>query len=327
VSKRRVVVTLSPSQEMRGAFDETLDPLAQVTYLSDLEGAQRAEAVAAADAVIALFITNELGDDLAQLSSTGLVQMLSAGLDRVPFDRIPPDVPVASNAGAYSDQIAEHVLAMALALAKRLPQQHAAMARGEFDQETQNREIGDSLVGVLGFGGIGQASAKLFAALGARIHALNRSGQTHAQVDRIGTLDDLDDVLRSADFVVISLPLTRATRGLIGERELALMKSEAILVNVARASILDEDALYEHLRRNPSFSAGIDTWWEEPHGNEPFNPRRPFLDLPNVIASPHNSGNTERSLEHAARQAAANVARYLRGEPVENLANRADYAE
>jgi phosphoglycerate dehydrogenase-like enzyme len=327
VSKRRVLVTFSPSREMRDAFGETLDPVAQVTYLPDLRADERAEAVGAADAVIGWSIADELGDELAQLHSVGVVQLLSAGLDHVPFDQIPPGVPVASNAGAYSDPMAEHVLAMALALAKRLPQQHAALASGEFDQETLNREIRDSLVGVLGFGGIGKASAKLFSALGARIHALNRSGQTDAQVDQIGTLDDLDDVLRAADVVVISLPLTRATRALISERELSLMKSDAILVNVARGAILDEDALYEHLRRNPSFSAGIDAWWEEPLAHDSFNPRRPFLDLPNVIGSPHNSAITVHSWERAAWQAAANVARYLRGEHVQHLADRTDYIE
>ena len=327
VGKRRVLVTFSPSRQLRDAMSESLDPVAEVTYLADLDADERAEAVATADAVIAWFITDELGDELAQLESVGLVQLLSAGVDRVPFDRLPPGVPIASNAGAYSDPMAEHVLAMALALAKRLPQQHAAMASGEFDQETPNLEIRGSLVGMLGLGGIGKASAKLFSALGARIHALNRSGRTDAQVDQIGTLDDLDDVLRAADVVVITLPLMRETRGLIGERELSLMKSAAILVNVARAAIVDEDALFAHLRRNPSFSAGIDAWWEEPREHGAFNPRLPFLDLSNVIGSPHNSAITAGTLEHAARQAAANVARHLRGEPVQHLVDRNDYVE
>jgi glycerate dehydrogenase len=277
--------------------------------------------------VIAWFIEGELRgpDELALLESVGLVQLLSAGVDRVPFDRLPAGVPVASNAGAYAEPMAEHVLAMALALAKRLPQNHAALARGEFDQQTPSRAIRGSIVGVLGFGGIGQASAKLFSALGARIHAINRSGHTDALVDRISTLGDLDAVLATADVLVITLPLTRATRGLIAQRELALMKPDAMLVNVARGAIVDEDALYEHLRRNPSFSAGIDAWWEEPHGDDRFSPRRPFLDLPNVVGSPHNSGITAGSLAEAARRAAANVARHLRGEPAQHLVARSDY--
>jgi phosphoglycerate dehydrogenase-like enzyme len=327
VSKPHVVVTFSPSPEMREAIRETLDPVAVVSYLPELEEHERAGALASADSVITWFTGDERNapDEFKLLESVGLVQLLSAGVDRVPFDRLPAGVRVASNAGAYADQMAEHVLAMALALAKRLPQCHAAMARGEFDQQTLNRAIRGSVVAVLGFGGIGQASAKLFSALGAHIHAVNRSGETHAAVDRIGTLDDLDLVLPTADIVVISLPLTRATQGLIGARELTLMKADAILVNVARAAIVDEDALYEHLCRNPLFSAGIDAWWEEPREHEPFKPRRPFLDLPNVIGSPHNSGITAGSLAEAARRAAENVGRHLRGEPAQHVVDRSDY--
>jgi phosphoglycerate dehydrogenase-like enzyme len=181
-------------------------------------------------------------------------------------------------------------------------------------------------VGILGFGGIGQASARLFTAFGARIHAVNRSGRTDAPVDWIGTLGELGAVLEAADIVVVALPLTNATRGLIGRRELERMKRDAILVNVARAAIIDEDALYEHLRANPVFSAGIDTWWQEPHSAGEFVTRHPFLELPNVIGSPHNSALTAGTLEVAARRAAENIARHLRGEPVEHLIDRSEYA-
>ena len=327
MSKAHVVVTFSPSPAMRDAFVEALDAVATITHVPDVEHGERARALQSADAVLAWSIGGELPgpEGPALLASASLVQLLSAGVDHIPFDSLPEGVPVASNAGAYAEPMAEHVLAMALALAKRLPQSHAAMRRGEFDQETHNRSIHGSLVGVLGFGGIGQASAKLFRALGARIHALNRSGHTDQPVDHIGTLGDLDTVLTTADVLVVSLPLTRATRGLIGQRELGLMKPDAILVNVARAAIVDEDALYEHLRRNPSFSAGIDAWWQEPRGRGAFVTRRPFLDLPNVLGSPHSSAITADSLAAAARQAADNVARHLRGDPAHHLVDRSDY--
>lgn len=138
-------------------------------------------------------------------------------------------------------------------------------------------------------------------------------------------MDDLDALLSTADILVVSLPLTRATRGLIGPRELSLMRSDAIVVNVARAAILDEDALYEHLYGNPSFSAGIDTWWQEPRRSGSFATRRPFLELPNVLGSPHNSALTAGSLRVGARHACANIARYLEGEAPRNLVDRSDY--
>jgi len=311
---------------MRDVIGATLDGVAEVTYLSEAGEGRREAALASADAVLAWMLDAELRpEELAHLGSTGLIQLLSAGVDQVPFDQIPDGVPVASNAGAYAEPMSEHVLALALALAKRLPQNHAALVRGVFDQQTPTRSIHGSLVGVLGFGGIGQASARLFQALGAHVHAINRSGRTDATVDRIGKIEDLDALLGAADIVVVSLPLTRATDGLIGRRELSLMKPDGILVNVARAGIIDEDALYEHLKRNPSFSAGIDAWWQEPRGQRAFATRQPFLALPNVIGSPHNSAIVAGSLTEAAAHAADNVARHLRGEPVRNLVNPSDY--
>jgi phosphoglycerate dehydrogenase-like enzyme len=327
MSRPRVLVTFAPPPGVGEAVHETLAGLADIAYLRDVRDGDRLPALASADAVFAWLIDAELhgADELNQLRSAGLVQLLSAGADHVPFDLLPESVPVASNAGAYAAPMAEHVLAMALALAKRLPQNHAALARGEFDQHTLNRAIDGSTVGVLGFGGIGQASARLFEALGARIHAINRSGRTDHPVDRIGALSDLEAMLPAADVLVISLPLTRATRGLIGARELELMKGDAILVNVARAAIVDEDALYEHLLANPSFSAGIDTWWQEPHGGGAFVTRRPLLTLPNVLGSPHNSGLVAGALADAAREAADNIARHLRAEQVRHLVDRSEY--
>ena len=310
---------------MREVIRARLEGVAELTYLSETEG-RRGEALASADAVLAWMLGAELGsDELAQLGSGCLIQLMSAGVDRVPFDQIPEGVAVASNAGAYAEPMAEHVLALALALAKRLPQEHAALARGLFDQQTPTRSIRGSLVGILGFGGIGQASARLFQALGAHVYAINRSGRTDAPADRIGTIEDLDALLSHADILVVSLPLTRATDGLIGRHELSLMKPDAILVNVARAAIIDEDALYEHLESNPSFSSGIDAWWQEPRGQGAFATRRPFLELPNVIGSPHNSAMVAGSLMESAARAADNVTRHLRGEPVRNLVDRSDY--
>jgi phosphoglycerate dehydrogenase-like enzyme len=103
------------------------------------------------------------------------------------------------------------------------------------------------------------------------------------------------------------------------------MKPDAILVNVARGAIVDEDALYEHLAANPSFSAGIDAWWQEPRWDGGFVTAHPFLDLPNVLGSPHNSALTVGALTDAARRAAGNIARHLRGEPPLHLVDRSEY--
>jgi len=326
-TKRPVVlVTLRPSAELREAIAGALHGVAAITYLPEVAEDQRAAALGSADAVLAWLPSELRGpEELALLESTGLFQSMAAGVDQVPFDELPDGVAVASNAGAYADPMAEHVLAMALALAKRLPQNHAAMAKGGFDRQTPTKAIRNSVVGIVGFGGIGQSTGRLFRTLGARVHAVNRSGHTREPVEWVGTLRDLDAALGAADILVVSLPLTRETRGLIGARELSLMKPDAILVNIARGPIVDEDALYEHLRVTPTFSAGIDAWWQEPSPGESFTTRRPLFDLPNVLGSPHNSANTGDSLAVAGRLAAENIARFLRGEHALHLIDRYAY--
>jgi phosphoglycerate dehydrogenase-like enzyme len=232
---------------------------------------------------------------------------------------------LASNVGAYAEPMAEHVVAMALALAKRLPQRHAALARGEFRMWDPVLTLDGAVCAILGLGGIGKATARLMRAFGMRIQAVNSTGRTSEPVEFIGTLDDLDQVLAAADVLVMALPLIKATRGLIGARELGLMKPTAILVNVSRAAIVDERALYERLRDQPEFCAGIDTWWHEPAPGSGFSTRYPFFDLPNVIGSPHNSGVVDGALEFGAGKAAENVRRFLGGEAVIGVIRREDY--
>jgi phosphoglycerate dehydrogenase-like enzyme len=119
--------------------------------------------------------------------------------------------------------------------------------------------------------------------------AINRHGRTDERVDWIGTPERLNDLVEAADVLLISAPLTRATYGLIGAAELGRMK-EDVLVNLARGEIVQERPLYDHLLRHPRFTACIDAWWIEPVRHGEFRIDQPFLDLPNTIASPHNSG-------------------------------------
>ena len=121
------------------------------------------------------------------------------------------------------------------------------------------------------------------------------------------------------------MPLTKATRGLIGKDELEWMKPDAILVNVARGAILDEEALYTHLKSHLGFMAGIDAWWTEPFLHGAFRMEYPFLELPNVLGSPHNSAVVAHVLVDATRQAAENVKHFLKREKVMGIAQREDY--
>ena len=138
----------------------------------------------------------------------------------------------------------------------------------------------------------------------------------------------LEEVLSQSDIVSMHAPARPEVEGMLGEKHFRMMKPTAIFVNVGRAAIVDERALYEHLRDQPEFCAGIDTWWHEPGAEGPgsgFSTRYPFFDLPNVIGSPHNSGVTDGALQVGAHKAAENVRRFLRGEPVIGVARREDY--
>jgi phosphoglycerate dehydrogenase-like enzyme len=258
-------------------------------------------------------------EELVLLGNVALVQLVPAGIDFIPLGDLPPGVRVASNAGAYSRPIAEHAVAMVLAAAKRLLAEHAALTRGEFNQPRLNRMLAGSVCGVLGFGGIGKATARIMRCLGMRIHAINRRGASEEAVDWIGTMDRLDELLSVSDVIVISLPLTRATHGLIRARELELMKPDAILVNLARGEIINEAAFYEYLKTHPAFTACIDAWWIEPVRHGKFRMDQPFMQLPNVIGSPHNSASVVESRETAVRCSSENCRRALLSEEPRNL--------
>jgi glycerate dehydrogenase len=163
------------------------------------------------------------------------------------------------------------------------------------------------------------ATARLMRGLGMRVHALSRSGRSEEPVDWLGTPERLDELLAAADVLVVAVPLTRATRGVIGARELGLMKPDAILVNLARGEVVDEAALYAHLLASPGFTACLDAWWVEPVRHGEFRMDHPFMALPNVVGSPHNSASVPGWREVALRRAAANCRLALRGEEPRHL--------
>ena len=312
----KLLVTFELPAVQRALVAEALGALGEPVYLTDVAAAERAAALGGAAVLLARNTGRELRPgELALIARARLVQFVSAGIDFVPLRDFPPEVPVASNRGAYAEPMAEHALAMALAAAKRLFIEHANMAQGAFNQFTPNRMLAGGVCGVLGFGGIGIATARLMRALGMRIHAINRRGASAEPADWIATPDRLDALLAAADVLVISAPLTRATERLIGAAQLARMKSDAILVNLARGEIIDEAARYQHLMREPRFTACLDAWWVEPVRHGAFRMGQPFLDLPNVIASPHNSASVAGWREVALRRALDNCCRALRGEP------------
>ncbi|MGB0630034.1 MAG: 2-hydroxyacid dehydrogenase [Alphaproteobacteria bacterium] len=310
-----VLITHSPPDDIRDAIVEAFGAEADVKFLPDINAAARETVLRAARCVMTYHPIRDLGAEaMALLDNCGLIQCLTAGIDYLPLSRMPAHIPVAYNAGAYAEPMAEHVVAMALAASKRLTVEHSNMNAGEFNQFVPTKKINGATCGILGFGEAGREVARLMRGLGMRIEAINRSGKTDEDVEFIGTLDDLDRVMAAADVLVITLALTRNTDRLIRAGHLARMKPDAVLVNVARGEIVDEDDLYRHLLDNTAFTACLEAWWIEPVRHGKFETKHPFLDLPNVIASPHNSAMTGDALVVAARRGADNVLRMLRGE-------------
>ncbi len=322
-----VLVIFDPTVEERAAAQEMLADLAAVAFLHDLPAAQQVQALARAEVIIARsFAPGELPHEaIGAVPRLRFVQLVYAGADNVPFDRFPDPVVFASNAGAFAEPLAEHVLAMALALAKNLLPAHLALARGEFGLQEMNRTLRGGACAVIGMGGNGRAVADVMRAMGMRILAVNRRGRTEAAVDFVGTPDDLPEVLAAADLVVLTVPLTRQTRNMIGERELALMKPDAMLVNVARGAVIDQGALYRHLRRHPAFRVAIDTWWSEPGAHGAFRMDYPFLELPNLLGSPHNADDVPSIKLPATRRALENVRRFLSGGQIVGRIDPGDY--
>ena len=162
-------------------------------------------------------------------------------------------------------------------------------------------------------------------ALGMKIYGINRSGATDVPVDFIGRRADLKKVLPQSDVVVVTTPLNRETRNLVGRKELEWMKSDGILINVGRGEVINQEALYEHLKSHPTFRAGIDTWWSEPADRGKLALDFPFFELPNIIGSTHCADYIPGAIARATERALENVKRFLRGEEIRGVLDRNDY--
>lgn len=277
------------------------------------------------DVLVTLAFTREMGDAARRLK---LVQVPGAGLDRIDRSALPAGTWLA-NAYGHEVGIAEYVIGAMLAVGRGFCRLDARLRRGEWESQWAAGpapapwpELAGKTLGILGYGRIGQAVAQRAQAFDMAVRAIRRDptrSPAHA-LDFLGAPDTLDEVLRRADYLAITLSLTPATRGLLGERELGLMKPSAILVNVARAEVVDEAALYRALAGRAIAGAALDVWYRYPAGAGPTRPaRQAFQELPNVLMTPHVSGWTEGMLEARAGLIAENIRRVARGEPPLNL--------
>jgi phosphoglycerate dehydrogenase-like enzyme len=313
------------------------------TFAASLEASLRAQLRMPCQIVVAdeAAIVSKLGDVdvLVTMSFTRqmaaaaprlrLVQVPGAGLDRVDRSALGPGTALA-NAYGHEVGIAEYILGAMLALTRDFVRLDAALRRGVWASQWAVGapapppwpELAGKTLGILGYGRIGAALALRARAFDMQICAIRRDVARSSGDDLVllGGLEILDEVLRRSDYLAVTLPATSATRGLIGEAQLTAMKRSAVLVNVARAEIIDEDALYRALAKRVIAAAALDVWYRYPIEPAPTPPARsPFHELPNVLMTPHVSGWTEGMLQARVRLIAENIARISRGERPDNL--------
>jgi phosphoglycerate dehydrogenase-like enzyme len=247
----------------------------------------------------------------------------AAGVGRLLFHELrDSDVVVTNSSGLHAASIAEHVFGLAIALSRRFQIAVRRQIEHRFakDEIGHVRVLGGHRLGIVGLGAIGSAIARLGVAFGMHVAAVREHPEAPAPegVEKVYGTSELDELLAASDYVVLSAPLTPETTGLIGSRELRLMKPTAFLINIARGRLVREHELADELAKGTIAGAGLDVF-----EHEPLDPGSPLWDLPNVIITPHTSGFFERYWDAVTDMFADNLRRYERGEPLLNVVDKA----
>jgi phosphoglycerate dehydrogenase-like enzyme len=247
------------------------------------------------------------------------VHTMGAGVDgALTPEIVERDVILTRTRGLHDKPVSEWVLMLLLAVSKRLPELVLAQQARRWQPLDVPVTLVGRTVGLVGYGEIGRAIAARARGFGLRLIATRRRPQPAPELDALYPAEALPELLAQSDYVVICTPLTRETRGLIGERELRAMRPTAWLINVARGEIVQEDALLRALREGWIAGAALDVF-----SQEPLPPESPLWTAPNLLITPHNAG--VRHPQFAAETLAQfidNLGRYVRGEPLLNVVDK-----
>lgn len=242
-----------------------------------------------------------------------------AGIDNLLFSElVESPVPVTNGKGVFSPSLGEFALGAVLYFAKdfrRMIRNQMAGRWEQFDVE----EIAGQTAGIVGYGDIGKAVASRLRAMGMRVHAVKRHPPAAADpmVDQFFKPEDLREMLQGCDYVIVAAPLTPETFHMIGEPELAAMKSSGVLINVGRGPVIDEPVLIRFLVEGRIKGAGLDVF-----EHEPLHAGHPFYRLENVLLSPHCADHTGDWLDQAMRFFLKQYRRFELGQPLENIVNK-----
>ncbi len=254
---------------------------------------------------------------LARAPKMRWIHSVSAGIDRVATPAVRARALTVTNArGVFSRPIAEYVVMMMLAIARQLPQL-LELQRERTWQPLRGRELSELTLGIVGFGSIGAEVARLLAPFGTRIMATRRRperGAGEAANVELHGFDELEMVLAGSDVVLIALPLTEGTAGLIGVSQLQQMREHAWLLNIARGRLIDDMALRRALEAGWIGGAVLDVFAEEP-----LPPDSPLYGTPNLIITPHTSWSSSRVADRSIELFVDNLRRFVAGEPLANV--------
>ncbi len=223
------------------------------------------------------------------------------------------DIPVIVASGANAVSVAEHAIALLLAVAKRIVPLDRSMREGRWEKPGfQGRELAGSTIGLVAFGAIARQTARFAKGLGLRVLAYDPfcADEVFA-AEGVTRVADLETLLRDSDIVSLHSPLTPETRNLINAERLALMKSDAIIINTARGGLIDEAALVQALREGRISGAGLDSFAKEPTG-----PDHPFWSEPGLVVTPHIGGVTSAANRRVGVEAAQAIVDHLAGRAI-----------
>ncbi|GAA1885028.1 2-hydroxyacid dehydrogenase [Paeniglutamicibacter psychrophenolicus] len=267
----------------------------------------------------------------AAASPAGLVHITGSGADRVAVADLRQGTVVLRTAH-HERSIAEHILMVVLAHQRRLLDVSSEMRSGMWrsvatELETPlHRTLDELTIGFVGLGGIGTETVRMCTGLGMTAVAVRRNPEAGSALDAglewVNPMEDLPELLKASDVVVLCLPLTDETRGLMGSRQFTQMRGDALLVNVSRGAIVDEDALYAALRDRTIGGAALDVWWDAPEGIDAPESVSRFADLPNVLATPHHSGHARQTFMRRAMEIAQNINAFGQGRAPGNSLQR-----
>ena len=243
------------------------------------------------------------------------LQVMGAGVDWALVPELPEHVQITRAPGVFGPWMAEYVLAWCLWVTQRLKAYRDAQRQRRWDDHVLPERLGGKTVTIVGLGDIGRDIARAARGLGMRVLGVSRRGRPVREATRMYSVAAMTRALREADFVVLLLPLTPETRGIIGADALAAMKSTAWLINIARGAVVDEGALMAALEQRRIAGAVLDVF-----DREPLPPSHPLWKMDNVVVTPHISGpSTADALTPVFND---NLARYLAGRPLRHVVDR-----